>query len=922
MARRGRFGRSETGASNLSAMIRQLVSEQQAAEEKALMDAFYNGLEYNGSIPTIDDVKAFYSKWLDITGLEPSDADYQIINQKIEVANNFDISRTYQILQDEFTATLGANFQEVVDFINGRAKESTDPEDSRVYESALSAFSSNYVTYRSKDLIDGRIGAPEYRSMIDSVLANLDPADPLRDSILADSFSSQWTAMSRKKLNLLAIGKISESGYASWARGFAKDMLAAGFNKKNTTYLDALASAANVSGRAGGGSNGAQNTNAAELSGMWSAIRSEFAGAEYSWVPGEPQSTNDMLKEIAAHPEWLQKYASLADQDPSMVPQEIRDITKREGGEAIISYFGDLLETGVNLSKNDGGFTAQRWLAAEQNAGTSTSWRVIKNVDDVWQKDRQNAAGDAQTITWLDNEYAKFLDGQDSYYGKLPDAPLAQNSKANLNGQQQILVANQLQALTGGFTEGQANVSTSSAMTAREREEVAERLSSVVSARDISNKLQSGELVNGWSEKDQKWIAQKPTGVDLGNGFFSYVSVKKIGDEFQSQVRVVAAKQVESIGPDGTIKKTDYRYVYIPETGETQFIDKVGQIVDSSYFAPIGEDGYIFSGDAAISSSDKLAQRVYFDDSAAGYALSGSVDPSDPNSAVVNAEDARIAAAAAEAVASAGILVKSVRDVILGDEGNPFDGQIYEAFVKTADDLALAALQSKPVDPKDLKTRSQIADYSGDIGYANFLIEQSKNPTYKEVSPNVWHPIDTREIPAFGQLNQLNTYMGQQGTTPASLLSLIADPASLAATAFGVLDVLAGGITKPVIDKRSPEQKRKDEAAGLVAAAPQIEAMTRTGYPTTPGNQFFRNLGTTQTQTAPLGSSYMALQATAPKPSTPKPIVPKPAGVMITGAPGYGSIRTPATTTKTPINYGPGIIDSGPRQGQPMGGGL
>jgi len=298
MARRGRFGRSETGASNLSATIRQLVAEQQAAEEKALMDAFYNGMEYNGSIPTMDDVRAFYAKWVDITGLTPGDADWQIINQKIEGANNFDIQRTYKDLEATFSSTNGSNYDELVGFLNGRAKESTDQQDMNTFEQAFGVIVNNYIVYRANDLRDGIIKtASEYRRIVDEAIANIDPSNPIRDSIIATSFAEQWKYMNNKKQNLLAIGKISVSQYASWAKEFAGTIVAAGLDKRNSTYLEALASAANISGRGGGsGGPGSQRLNdtTAKLSEIWSLVKAQFGGQESGFFPGESQTTSEV----------------------------------------------------------------------------------------------------------------------------------------------------------------------------------------------------------------------------------------------------------------------------------------------------------------------------------------------------------------------------------------------------------------------------------------------------------------------------------------------------------------------------------------------------------------------------------------------------------------------------------------------------
>ena len=61
MARRGRFGRAESGAGNLSSVIQNLIRQQKAEEERLLLQAFYAGTALFGKIPTIADVTKFYT---------------------------------------------------------------------------------------------------------------------------------------------------------------------------------------------------------------------------------------------------------------------------------------------------------------------------------------------------------------------------------------------------------------------------------------------------------------------------------------------------------------------------------------------------------------------------------------------------------------------------------------------------------------------------------------------------------------------------------------------------------------------------------------------------------------------------------------------------------------------------------------------
>jgi hypothetical protein len=94
MARRGRFGRSETGSSNLSATIASLIRQQQEAEERVFMNAFYDGTEYNGKVPTMSDVISFYENIATCLGLRRRKLlTGPQFEQKIGTANNFDIKK-------------------------------------------------------------------------------------------------------------------------------------------------------------------------------------------------------------------------------------------------------------------------------------------------------------------------------------------------------------------------------------------------------------------------------------------------------------------------------------------------------------------------------------------------------------------------------------------------------------------------------------------------------------------------------------------------------------------------------------------------------------------------------------------------------------------------------------------------------------
>ena len=71
MARRGRFTNPNSGGQNLTALIASLLRERNSAEEQALLNAYQTGTAYNGSVPTADDIQAFYDQWASNAGYAP-----------------------------------------------------------------------------------------------------------------------------------------------------------------------------------------------------------------------------------------------------------------------------------------------------------------------------------------------------------------------------------------------------------------------------------------------------------------------------------------------------------------------------------------------------------------------------------------------------------------------------------------------------------------------------------------------------------------------------------------------------------------------------------------------------------------------------------------------------------------------------------
>ena len=255
MARRGRFGRAESGASNLSSVIQNLIRQQKAEEERLLLEAFYAGTALFGKIPTIADVTKFYTELADLGGFEEGGIEWETLLQKISQANNFDINRDYLGLVEEFNATNGANYDQLMGFLNGRAKDSTDPENLNTYEQAISSTRSAYIGHQGKALYDGQISIEDFRANTQEVISSIDPSDPLRYEIVTTAYSAEWVSQKNKWDTRLLAGNINVNQYVALVKEFRTSMLANGITKESMLFnntVEAIVRAKNSYGGDGG----------------------------------------------------------------------------------------------------------------------------------------------------------------------------------------------------------------------------------------------------------------------------------------------------------------------------------------------------------------------------------------------------------------------------------------------------------------------------------------------------------------------------------------------------------------------------------------------------------------------------------------------------------------------------------------------
>jgi hypothetical protein len=147
MARRGRFGRSETGASNLTSLIYNLYRQQQEEEERLLLQAYYSQIEYKGSVPSLDTVLSFYNNLVNLGATE------QEVFQKRNDIINYDIKRSYNDLIKEFNQSKGENYGELIDFLSNRATTSTNQDDLDSYISGIDESTNAFIRFQGEALL-------------------------------------------------------------------------------------------------------------------------------------------------------------------------------------------------------------------------------------------------------------------------------------------------------------------------------------------------------------------------------------------------------------------------------------------------------------------------------------------------------------------------------------------------------------------------------------------------------------------------------------------------------------------------------------------------------------------------------------------------------------------------------------------------
>jgi hypothetical protein len=933
MARRGRFGRSETGASDLSATIRSLIAQQLAMEEQVFMNAFYNGLPYKGSIPTMSDVVKFYGDVASRTGVAEGTDGWEALQQKIAAAQEFQTQKDdqtirgeYEALKSDFEASNGANFNDMIDFLNGRAQETSDENDAAVYENAKGSFVNAYIGYQGEALIRGELVAADYRGRAEEALSYLGIDTPEYKEGMYNSYQFEFSAVEKQMRDRVTAGRMTSAQYIAWARDFRKTMVGSGISKMSGLFDAVNAAIAVEKQRVASGSGGGPGATPAgdrlnkttnRLNKAWEFISMTVGGGEGGAFLGEgAPTTKTTLERYAKNPDYIILAADWIDRNPGGIP----DYLAKRGvidGDSFKSYVQGLMNDGLGDATilYTQGFTKgyQEWVDVNSAAGAISPFAQIKYTATRW-RDERNAAGNDQMVAWLDNEYKKYLEGAKSHFGQIP-------AGSTVTSEVLTIINNEYKALNGGYVPGELNIS-NYGEDKTTSDEVTLDFSLIEETSQNAKDLSTGKKVNVWNEETKRYLAEEPRAAGLASGVYQYVAVYKNPDgSMTSEVRILQGKQItsEETGEAVTGGGNSLLFGFKLEDGTTLVLDSNGKQYDPNIVGSDGAGGFIVPVGGQVGDNIGDAKRIDY----SGIGRTGPMGVSGDTIAERRAMAERINAADLEQAAQ---LVQGVAGAIQDRKALEQVGNDVNEVLVDAGKLGAQALQKLSGAQPDLNTRIKIAELEGDTRKAEFL--RTKSMFYNEVSPNYFVPkpeYAARE--AQGPASEMARSLGEPG---AALVGAIPGVGALFGLARGIEGFLTGA-QAPAEDFRTETQKKASAAYGAAVSAPQIESIQRTGYNTQgPTSVFFRNINNMPTPpkslTSPISgaSTYLATQASVPMPST-KIAAPKPPSTTVL-APGSLALQrvagdslaerretflrlNPKPTTTVPLRV------SGPRTG-------
>jgi hypothetical protein len=860
-------------------------------EEQVFMNAFYNGLPYKGSIPTMSDVVKFYGDVASSTGVVEGTDGWEALQQKIAAAQEFQTQKDdqtirgeYEALKSDFEASNGANFNDMIDFLNGRAQETSDENDAAVYENAKGGFVNAYIGYQGEALIRGELVAADYRGRAEEALSYLGIDTPEYKEGIYNSYQFEFSAVEKQMRDRVTAGRMTSAQYIGWARDFRKTMVGSGISKLSGLFDSVNAAIAVEKQRVASGSGGGAGATPAgdrlnkttnRLNKAWEFISMTVGGEEDGggFFGGKP-TTKTTLEKYAKNPDYIFLAADWIDKNPGAIP----DYLAKQGvidGDSFKSYVQGELNNGLGDATilYTQGFTKgyQDWVDVNSAAGAISPFAQIKYTSTRWQ-DERNSAGNDQMIAWLDSEYRKYLEGSKSYFGQIPPG-------STVTEEVLTIINNEYKALNGDYVPGEINISNYEE-DKTVKDEIALNFSMIAETAQNAQDLASGKKVNVWNEDTKRYSVEDPRAAGLTSGVYQYVAVYKNPDgSMTSEVRILKGNQItsEETGEAVTGDGNSLLFGFKLEDGTTLVLDSNGKQYDPNIVGSDGAGGFIVPVGGQIGDNVGDAKRIDY----SGIGRTGPMSAAGDSLAERRAMAERINASDLEQAAQ---LVQGVAGGIQDKKAIEQVGNNVNEVLVDAANLGAQALRKLSGAEPDLSTRIKIAELEGDTQKAEFL--RTRAMFYNEVSPNYFVPKpEYAEREAQGPASDIARNLGEPG---AALLGAIPGVGSLFGIARGIEGFITGAQAQAE-DFRTEDQKKAAKTYGAAVAAPQIESMQRTGYNTQgPSSVFFRNINNTPTPPKSVMSSfsgastYLGTQASVPMPST-KISVPKPPATRTIG---------------------------------------
>jgi hypothetical protein len=861
MARRGRFGRAEAGSSNLSSLIQQLIREQKAAEERLLLEAFYNGSALYGSVPTMNDVIAFYKDLADLGGLDENSVEWQSMLQKIEQANNFDIKREYNALITEFNNTDGSNYVELINFITGRATTSTDQDDLNSFQTGIKNLTTSFLKYQGEALSRGEITPDEYQRITLESLQVLDPGSKEYQSAIYDAFVYEWNALSTIWQNRVKAGKVSESKFQSWAKTFAERVSSSGIGKKTELYSAIFATIATYNTSGGGGGNNSPtakrlNQTISDFSTLLT-LASGLTGVDLGKTElsdlSDPSSTT--LKKMTNNPEAMLLLADYLDSNPGFTNETLTRLGIQDGDD-LRQWLNKSIKDGYGdaavVAASGGTDNVDLWHGVFTTNGNATGMDEFAYASTKWAKDLRNASGNEILIAYYNNQWKSYLNGGKSIYGTLPDNL---GTEANVALYQAEVAAANSGTNAGPTLSGVVNDSDIDWSTLPQSEQNATAL------------MSGGALLN-YDPKSGQYTVVGKQAATATTGALKQITFVKAGDQLVPFTLTINSQEVIDENGD-TIAR-----VYQKPGGETVIVDvRSGQVITGVELLESGDKFVIGEGTPETKGAPPLIDPTPL------YVpgRDNFTDPSMIRDGLRNLVE----------LGTSNALTESEKDALQ----TQVDALSREADLIEASNIEASAR------PDDIEAKIKVAELRGDQNIIDAYSWFANNADIVSFDQNGKPQLNYAALKEKEQTAQAGGLTGAQGVGAqigAGIGVVVGTPLGpLGMGALGAIGGLLGTalttenkameFQAAVLKSRTQKEIERDRAIG--ARLPTSESyLNRVNQSTGGTNTFFRNLAAPMPSSSPypVGSLATPRVATPPSPraiapaKTPTPIALTP----------------------------------------------